>query len=116
MVDILKYQLHEPDLRILGEEIVFKDLEFTPLDYDSLRRAKLHQPIQILMYGRGTILESGGSSWTGKKAAFKAALESRFTSKAIGLVRGGGYLLPLLLLVARSYFPIAALSPSSIRG
>ncbi|MFA1672070.1 hypothetical protein ACDY97_04435 [Rhizobium mongolense] len=75
---------------IPGREISLTDIDFTPLDYETLRDAKLHQHLKIPLRGRGRMHASVGLDIDeGENAVFSTILESRFTSKAIGLVKGG---------------------------
>lgn len=86
---ILKYQEQDED-GTLGRELVFTDITFSPLGYDALRNAKLHQKIEIPLIGRGAILSSDVAEiGVGQVAKFGMTLESQFTSRAIGLVKGG---------------------------
>ncbi|NSY14764.1 hypothetical protein [Agrobacterium vitis] len=74
----------------LARELAFTDITFSPLGYEALRTAKLHQQIEIPLSGRGAILSSDVAEIdAGQTAKFGATLESQFTSKAIGLVKGG---------------------------
>ncbi|KAF5881359.1 hypothetical protein [Rhizobium sp. PEPV16] len=73
-----------------GREISITDVEFAPLDFNALRDAKLHQRLDIPLRGRGRVHSTQGLDiHHGKIATFSTILESRFTSKAIGLVQGG---------------------------
>jgi hypothetical protein len=73
-----------------GREITFSDVAFSPLGYAELRDAKLHQPIKIPLVGGGIITGSGiGGIEAGQRSRFSTPLESLFTSKSIGLVKGG---------------------------
>lgn len=86
---ILKYQERGED-GTLGRKLVFTDIAFSPLGYEALRNAKLHQQIEIPLIGRGAVLSSDVAEiGAGQVAKFGATLESQFTSRAIGLVKGG---------------------------
>lgn len=73
-----------------GRELIFTDVAFSPLGYSELRDAKLHRPMDIPLVGSGIITTSGiGGIEAGQHGEFRTTLESFFTSKSIGLVKGG---------------------------
>ncbi|RWM12900.1 MAG: hypothetical protein EOR73_30460 [Mesorhizobium sp.] len=73
-----------------GREIAFSDVAFSPLGYAELRGAILHQPMQIPFVGRGTIVSTDIEGFgIGQRRQFRTTLDSPFTSKCIGLVKGG---------------------------
>lgn len=65
-----------------GREIVLTDVTFRPLGYSELCQAALHRPIHIPLSGYGEIQ-------VGQRGEFRTTLESRFSSRFVGLVRGG---------------------------
>lgn len=72
-------------------KIAFSEVEIRPLGYEDLASAKLHRPITIAleMYN-GRIVETNVDGIdVGKYAHVRTTLESTFTARAIGLVRGG---------------------------
>lgn len=73
-----------------GREVQFADIRFEPLCYEILANAKVDQPVVIPLVGRGTII--GGdveANDIGRVGSFRAELQSRYSSKSIGLVKGG---------------------------
>ncbi len=74
----------------LAREIEFSDVVFDPLGYAELHEAILHGPLHIPLHGRGKVVSSNIKGVeVGQDGRFTTKLESRFTSKSIGLVRGG---------------------------
>ena len=71
--------------------IGFTDVDIAPLTFDELRAAKLHQnlAIRLEMYN-GTVVDTDIEGVnTSRYANIKTVLESPFTSRVIGLIRGG---------------------------
>ncbi|MDV3456828.1 hypothetical protein RZN05_07530 [Sphingomonas sp. HF-S4] len=85
-----------------SRRIGFTEVDIAPRSYEELASAKLHQAISIpLEMYNGRILETNIEGIdVSKYANLKAKLESPFTAKAIGLVRGGW--LPSGLAASRS--------------
>jgi hypothetical protein len=90
MKRLLKFQESDQGDGSPARWVELSDLAFTPLDYAALKGAILHQPMRIRLDGTGTIVSSSlGETGVGQRSEFKSALESPFSSKCIGLVRGG---------------------------
>lgn len=82
--------------------IAFSEVEIRPLGYEDLASAKLHQAITIpLEMYNGRIVETDVDGIdTSKYVHIRMTLESPFTARAIGLVRGGW--LPSALAATRA--------------
>jgi hypothetical protein len=83
--------------------IAFTDVEIRPRGYDELAAAKLHAAVTIpleMFNGRIVYTDVEGVDLS-KYAHISATLESPFTAKAIGLVRGGW--LPSALAATREH-------------
>ncbi len=74
-----------------GREVIFTDVELTPLSYDDLVGAKSNKALVIpLEWRNAKIVRSEIPGIEAEQfASVNASLESNFTSKGIGLVRGG---------------------------
>jgi hypothetical protein len=74
-----------------GRTIGFTNVEVRPRGFDELAAAKPHHPVTIrLEMFNGTIVDTDVAEVDGSKYVnMTATLESPFTSRAIGLVRGG---------------------------
>lgn len=74
-----------------GRTLSFKNAQITPLGYAELKAVRLHQPITVPFEIEDAVvvatdLEAGGE---GGRISIKTTLQSPFSAKAIGLVRGG---------------------------
>ena len=69
----------------------FANPQVQPLDFATLQCAKIHRPVTIpLVWRGGTLIDTTIEGRTpGETVNASATLESPFTSKAIGLVKGG---------------------------
>jgi hypothetical protein len=83
---ILKVQELDTEGGKPARNVTLKDLAFEPLGFTDLRGAILHRPTRFPFAGTGTIIDEPNG---GQRGRFRMMLKSRFTSKAIGLVKGG---------------------------
>lgn len=74
-----------------GRSITFTWEDIRPLGYAELAAARLHEKLTIPLELRGSKIvdTSIGELDTSRSYTARATLESKFTSRAIGLVRGG---------------------------
>jgi hypothetical protein len=88
---VLRVTEHDADDGTPGRLFELSDVEFTPLGYAELRDAKLARPMKIPLRGRGTktVASDVGCVGVAEAGRFHTFLESYFTSRAIGLVKGG---------------------------
>lgn len=114
---IFKFQEVNHEDGTPGREIAFSEFAFIPLGYAELQSAVLHRPTRIPLVGHGTVVSSSIENLTtGQSSYFRATLESQFTSKSIGLVRGDGYLQRSRCKTIRWCFRIDAWWLSSTHG
>ena len=86
---VLKYQELNED-GTPGRGVALTDISFAALGYEALRDAILHKPMQIPLAGYGMVRDTDVVDVeVGQRVKFETVLESKFTSKAIGLVKGG---------------------------
>ena len=86
---MLRIKEHDSEDGKPGRILELSDVEFTPLGFSDLKDAKLSKPMTIPLQGHGTIVVKIGDELPAQSGHFHTYLESHFTSKAIGLVRGG---------------------------
>jgi hypothetical protein len=74
-----------------GRHLAFTDVTFSPLSYSELRDAKLSQSMTIPLHGRGATIVSSDIDGVrvNQVGDIRTSLETPFTSRAIGLVKGG---------------------------
>jgi hypothetical protein len=74
-----------------GRHLAFTDVTFSPLSYSELRDAKLSQSMTIPLHGRGaTIVSSDVDGVSVNQVGdIRTSLETPFTSRSVGLVKGG---------------------------
>jgi len=74
-----------------GRMLAFKDAQFSPLDYGTLKGLRLHEPITVpLEMRRGVLIRTDlPGVEDGALVSVRATLQSPFSARAISLVRGG---------------------------
>ena len=89
--NVLMFQELEFDGTVPGRSIALHGYQVVPLNFEDLRMARLHEPIQIkLDLTNATIAKSDVTGLeVGARVGVTATLESRYAARAIGLVPGG---------------------------
>ncbi len=88
---IFKFQELDREDGTLARHLTFTDVTFSPLSYSELRDAKLSQPMTIPLHGHGATIVSSDIDGVSVNQVghIRTSLETPFTSRAIGLVKGG---------------------------
>jgi hypothetical protein len=84
---ILEIQEFDHENGTPGHHIALTDIEFSPLGYAEFNN--IHQPMNIPLVVHGKIIKSSVGSEIGQYKKISMSLKSDYTSKFIGLVKGG---------------------------